>query len=73
MPMHRNIYKIIFTVRVVNVTQCNVMLTNTAVEHMLCIQKHQYERYLTHKVVMGDTCTLQELVKASNELKLSQR
>ena len=43
--------------------QCNVMLTNTAVEHMLCIQKHRYERYLTHKVVMDDTFTPQDLVK----------
>ena len=48
------------------------MLTNTAVEYMLCIEKHQYERYLTHKMVMGDTFTLQGLVKVSSELEPSQ-
>ena len=55
-----------------NATQCNVMLTNTAVEYMLCIQKHQYERYLTHKIVMGDTFPLQELVKVSSGMERTQ-
>ena len=34
--------------------------------------KHQYEHDLTHKMVMGDTFTLQELVQVSNELEFSQ-
>ena len=42
--------------------QRNVMLTNTAVKYMLSIQKHQYERNLTHKMVMGDTFTPQDFV-----------
>ena len=36
------------------------------------IQKHQYERYLTHKIVMGDTFPLQELVKVSNGMERTQ-
>ena len=53
--------------------ECNVdKLTNTAVECMLCIQKHQYERYLTHKIVMGDTFPLQELVKVSSGMERTQ-
>lgn len=49
--------------------QRSVILTNTAVE---CIRKHQYEHYLTHKKVMGDTFALQGLAKVSNELELDQ-
>ena len=65
-PARTQIHKIIFPVSVVNPMQCNAMLTNTAVEHMLCIQK-QYERYLTYKMVKCDTFTPpQDLVKVSN-------
>ena len=31
--------------------ECNMKLTNTAVEYMLCTHKHQYECYLTHQIV----------------------
>ena len=52
---------------------CNAMLTSTAVEYMPCIQKHKYESYLKHKMVMGDTFTPQDLVKVSNGMEHSQR
>ena len=52
--------------------QRNVMLTGTPVEYMPCLQQQEYEGYLTHKMVMGDTFTLQDLVKVSSGMERTQ-